>query len=177
VASLVRPPSRLGPPSIVGVRHWSKLGLLSPMPDPFSPHSPKSLDEVAFSWKSICRILHWNSVTPTELAASSTLLPGTDRYISRIRIEMRLGASTVLRQDAYTATWRGSRSYSPQSITEGPAVLTSMYVQADLSRHFTCRVNRAPRWLEGRLRHAEGRLGTRLRPLRMGRGQADTKGH
>ena len=65
------------------------------------------------SQKSICRILRWNSVTPTELAASSTLSPGTDRYISRIRMEMRLGVSTVLRQDAYTATWRGSRSYSP----------------------------------------------------------------
>jgi hypothetical protein len=56
----------------------------------------------------------------------------------RVRMKMGLGAYASPRQDTDYTGAGGSQEFMGRSVTRGPVGLTSVYVQADLSRCLTC---------------------------------------
>jgi len=65
-------------------------------------------------------------------------------YVLRVRIKMRSGAYAPSRQDTdYAGAGGWSGVHGGRSVTRGPAVLTLVCIQADLSRCAKCKVLRA----------------------------------
>ena len=99
-----------------------------------STYTPDDLEE-GCSCESASAMPHRNPVAPTELPAFSTKRLRLNHHMLHVRITMSSGACASSRQNTNVVKGEGvSGSLAPRWIAKGPAVLTSVCVQADLSR-------------------------------------------
>ncbi len=80
---------------------------------------------------------HRNPIAPTELPAFSTKRLRLNHHMLHVRIKMSSGACASSRQDTNVVKGEGvGGSLAPRWIAKGPAGLTSVWIQANLSRCF-----------------------------------------